>query len=59
MQVAVQAALAPLLRALPQPDMSISSGTVDLKTHLTQKAEDAGRHGQLGAGRPHGALRQE
>jgi len=37
MQVAVQAALAPLLQALPQPDMSVSSGTVDLKAHLTQK----------------------
>ena len=37
MQVAVQAALAPLLQALPQPDMSISSGTVDLKAHVTQK----------------------
>jgi uncharacterized protein involved in outer membrane biogenesis len=37
MQVAIQAALAPLLQALPQPDMSVSSGTVDLKAHITQK----------------------
>ncbi len=37
MQVIVQAALAPLLRVLPQPDMTISSGTVELKAHLTQK----------------------
>jgi uncharacterized protein involved in outer membrane biogenesis len=37
MQFAAQATLAPLLRALPQPDMSGSSGTLDLKAHLTQK----------------------
>src|ERR1035437_5417941 len=37
MQVAIQAALAPLLQALPQPDMGITSGTVDLKAHFTQK----------------------
>jgi hypothetical protein len=39
MQFAARAALAPLLRALPQPDMSVSSGTLDLKAHLTQKQE--------------------
>jgi uncharacterized protein involved in outer membrane biogenesis len=37
MQVAVQAALAPLLRTMPQPGMTISSGTVELKAHVTQK----------------------
>jgi uncharacterized protein involved in outer membrane biogenesis len=37
LQIAIQAALAPLLQALPQPDMNISSGTVDLKAHFTQK----------------------
>src|ERR1039457_4647077 len=37
MQVAIQAALAPLLAALPQPDMSVTSGTVDLKAHFAQK----------------------
>jgi len=36
-QVAVQAALAPLLRTVPQPDMTISSGTVEVKAHITQK----------------------
>ena len=37
MQVAVQAALAPLLRTVPQPGMTISSGAVELKAHVTQK----------------------
>ena len=37
MQIAIHAALAQLLQALPQPDMSIASGTVDLKTHISQK----------------------
>jgi uncharacterized protein involved in outer membrane biogenesis len=37
LQFAAQATLARLLQTLPQPDMSISSGTVDLKAHLTQK----------------------
>ena len=37
MQVAIQGALAPLLAALPQPDMSVTSGTVDLKAHFAQK----------------------
>ena len=37
MQLAVQAALAPLLQAAPQPNMSISSGSVELKAHVTQK----------------------
>ena len=47
MQVAVQAALAPLLRALPQPDMSISSGTVELKAHVTQKQKTQAVTGNL------------
>jgi uncharacterized protein involved in outer membrane biogenesis len=37
MQVAIQSALAPLLQALPQPNMSIASGAVELKAHITQK----------------------
>jgi uncharacterized protein involved in outer membrane biogenesis len=37
MQVTVQAALAPLLRRVPQPGMTISSGTVELKAHVTRK----------------------
>jgi len=39
MQLTAKAALAPLLQAMPQPDMSVSSGTVDLKAHLVQKQE--------------------
>jgi hypothetical protein len=37
MQVAVQAALAALMQTAPQPKVSISSGNVDLKIHVTQK----------------------
>jgi uncharacterized protein involved in outer membrane biogenesis len=37
-QVAAQAALAPLIRMVPQPNMAISSGAVELKTHVTQQA---------------------
>jgi len=37
MRFNAQAALAPLLQALPQPDTSVSAGTVDLKAHFTQK----------------------
>ena len=37
MLVAVKAVLAPLLQAMPRPDMSVASGTVDLTAHLTQK----------------------
>ncbi len=47
MQIAVQAALAPLLRALPQPDMSVASGTVNLKVHLTQKQKTQAVTGNL------------
>ena len=47
MQVAVQAALAPLLRTAPQPGMTISSGTVDLKAHLTQKQKTQAVTGNL------------
>ena len=36
-QVAVKAALAPLLQAVPQPDLSVVSGAVDLTAHFTQK----------------------
>ena len=36
-QVGVQAALPALLRTVPQPGMTISSGTVLLKAHVTQK----------------------
>src|ERR1035437_9265431 len=37
LQAAAQLALAPLVLAVPQPGMSVSSGTVQLKTHVTQK----------------------
>lgn len=47
MQVVVQAALAPLLRVLPQLDMTISSGTVELKAHLTQKQKTQSVTGSL------------
>ncbi len=47
MQVAIQAALAPLLQALPQPDMSVSSGTFELKAHLTQKQKTQAVTGNL------------
>ena len=47
MQVALQAALAPLFQTLPQPDMSVSSGTVDVKTHVTQKQKAQAVTGSL------------
>jgi uncharacterized protein involved in outer membrane biogenesis len=47
MQVAVQVALAPLLQALPQPDTSITAGTVELKAHLTQKQNTQAVTGNL------------
>ncbi len=37
MQVVVKAVLSPLLQMMARPDMSVSSGTVDLIAHLTQK----------------------
>jgi len=37
LQAAIQVALAPLLQAVPQPEMSVSAGTVSLKAHITQK----------------------
>ena len=37
MQVVAKTALAPLLQAMPHPDMRVASGTVDLTAHLTQK----------------------
>ncbi|MCX6929166.1 MAG: hypothetical protein NT154_39005, partial [Verrucomicrobia bacterium] len=40
MQVAVQAALAPLLRMVPQPSMTLSSGAVQMKAHITQKQKE-------------------
>jgi uncharacterized protein involved in outer membrane biogenesis len=47
MQVAIQLALSPLLKALPQPDTSLASGTVELKAHLTQKQGNQGVTGNL------------
>jgi hypothetical protein len=47
MQVAIQLALSPLLKALPQPDTSVASGTVELKAHLTQKQGNQGVTGNL------------
>ncbi|HWX23186.1 MAG TPA: AsmA family protein [Candidatus Binatia bacterium] len=36
-QLTAQVLLAKLLQALPRPDMKVSSGTMDLKAHITQK----------------------
>ncbi len=47
MQIAVQLALAPLLKAVPQPDTSVTSGTVEMKAHLTQKQGTQGVTGTL------------
>ncbi len=47
MQVAVQAALAALLRTVPQPGMTVSSGTVELKAHVTQKEKTQAVTGKL------------
>jgi hypothetical protein len=47
MQIAAKAILAPLLQALPQPTMSVSSGTVDLKAHFTQKQKTQAVTGNL------------
>ena len=38
LQVTLQAVLARLLQLAPQPDMSIASGTIELKARVTQKA---------------------
>ena len=59
MQVAAQAALAPLLRTAPQPGMThlLRHGRPEGSRH--PEAEDAGRHGQPGAGRFLGAVRHE
>jgi uncharacterized protein involved in outer membrane biogenesis len=48
MQIAVQAALAPLLRTVPQPDMTISSGAVELKAHVIQKGKTQSVTGNFG-----------
>jgi hypothetical protein len=42
LQFTGQAMLAPLLQALPRPEVSVSSGTVDLKAHVTQQAQPPG-----------------
>ena len=47
MQVAVQAALPPLLRVVPQPNMTISSGTAELKAHVIQKQKTRALTGNL------------
>jgi hypothetical protein len=47
MQVAIQASLAPLFRALSQPDVSVTSGTVALKAHITQKQTTQNVSGNL------------
>ncbi|HWH68331.1 MAG TPA: hypothetical protein VNT26_03060, partial [Candidatus Sulfotelmatobacter sp.] len=38
MQLNAQVLLARLLQVLPRPDMNVSSGTAEMKVHLTQKA---------------------
>ena len=47
MQVALQASLAALFKAFPQPDASCSSGSIELKGHVTQKANAQMVTGQL------------
>ena len=47
LQVEAQAALAPLVQAAPQPNMSISSGSVELKAHVTQKQKTQAVTGNL------------
>ena len=47
MQVTVQAALAPLLRTAPQPGMTISSGTFELKANIAQKQKTRAAKGNL------------
>ena len=46
-QVALQASLAALCKAFPQPDASCSSGTIELKGHVTQKGNAQTVTGQL------------
>jgi uncharacterized protein involved in outer membrane biogenesis len=46
-QVALQASLAALCKALPQPNASCSSGSIELKGHVTQKANTQTVTGQL------------
>lgn len=47
MQLNGQIMLARLLQALPRPDMQISSGTAELKAHLTQKQDQQNVNGHL------------
>ena len=47
MQVTVQAALVPLLRTVPQPGMTISSGTFELKANIAQKQKTRSAKGNL------------
>ena len=47
MQVTLEATLAPLLRAVPQPDMTISSGTLEMKAHVTHKQKAQALVGNL------------
>jgi len=46
-QVKLQAALARLLQALPQPGMSLADGDLELTTHLMQKAQTQTVSGDL------------
>lgn len=47
MQVAVQATLAALLQTFPQPGMTVSSGTIAMKAHVTQKEKAQALTGNL------------
>jgi uncharacterized protein involved in outer membrane biogenesis len=47
LQIKLQAALARLLQALPQPDMSVSSGEVTVTAHVTQKQKTQAVAGEL------------
>jgi uncharacterized protein involved in outer membrane biogenesis len=42
LQINAQILLTQLLAALPRPDLNVSSGSVDLKAHVTQQAQSPG-----------------
>ena len=58
-QATAQLALAALLQAVPQPDMSVTSGTVELKAHITQKQKAQAVTGNLALADFTGQVREE
>ncbi len=47
MQIVARAMLAPLLQALPQPDLRVSSGSIELNAHLTQEQKTQAAKGNV------------